>query len=57
LIKTKESLELVRPLGGLKHPVEMLETQVKNLENLIIQAKQQQAGANVSPAPTAPAGK
>lgn len=51
LQKTKESLELVRPLGGLKHPVEMLEKQVENLQNLITQAKQKQGVANVSPQP------
>ncbi len=54
LQKTKESLELVRPLGGLKQPVELLEKQVENLTAMVAEAKQKQAAgvANVSP-PTA----
>lgn len=47
LQKTTEALDLVRPLGGLPHPVQILEQQQKNITALI---QQQQAAANISPA-------
>lgn len=48
---TARSLELLRPLGGLRHPVDMLENQLKSLDAVIadIQQKQAVSGATLSP--------
>ena len=58
LIKTEESLKLVKPLGGLKHPVDMLEKQIISVKQRIEESKQQQGAALLSPQNTGiPGGK
>lgn len=53
---SKRTLELVKPLGGPRHPITMLENQIKSITQILEDAKKQ-SGAIVSPERSADAEK